>query len=174
MEVTRSELLKPDQRQVLVDNSYLIAESGLLRRYHNTSIALNKDFSKTCEELGHDNTIESALVRYQDALIAEAPFAFALDARKADQYSPEDLYDAACVRLIKVDTKTASEIRSSGLAIGLVGNVIDDDPLCFDFTEEDLALAVLRIKVQHRVGLTYVSYEQENELTWLLDAPLES
>ncbi|HSH55755.1 MAG TPA: hypothetical protein VK983_02945 [Candidatus Limnocylindrales bacterium] len=112
------------------------------------------------EEVGLDPYED--LQSYGAAISAEAPFAFGIDSRTHNVTG-----DAAALTMFKVDTRFGSEIESSSLAVGLVGEIGDEEPNNFVFTSSDIAFVLQCLKAQRNVCLTYVSFEQDDQVEWV-------
>jgi hypothetical protein len=134
------------QQAVLDENTRLALLSGLAIRYH-TALRGNAARAERVSKIPND----PAASRYarvaeltRRAVGAEVPMAFSLE--------PSNM--AVSVHAIKVDTNGA-EIPHTSVQIGLVGGLAGEGKASGSFSDEDLSLAVQRIRDQREAGLGY-------------------
>lgn len=175
-EKLRHELLTEQQLELLNENTRIAIDSGMMSSYQATMRQLYQEF-RTGVAAGVP-MYDAALVRkfqaaglplhdFRDmsrAIGAEAPYAFGLESRSALMQN-----DCASVSMLKVDTLTGSEVPDSRLSIGIVAADGSLYPTEHDFTAQDLAIAIDRVRLQYRHGLQYVMFDQEPDVRWLLE-----
>jgi hypothetical protein len=131
-------------KRAIVDmNTALALMSGLAIRYHDGLKRVERLASIPYDPAGP--ALQAQVPEMQRAVAAEVPMAFSLE--------PSNM--AVSVNAIKVDPNTGAEIPHSAVQVGLVGGLARDGQPSRDFTEEDLRLAVQRLREQKQAGLVY-------------------
>lgn len=141
-----SEILD-SQREVLDMNTILSTMSGLAVRYHREIDRVTRAFIRVSEfedELLAPGLSERAK-KYRLALTAEVPIAFSLE--------PSNM--AVSVKVNKINPEDGNIIDGSDYQVGLVGGLAGDGSPSKPFNEDDLQLAIERLREQKISGLVY-------------------
>ncbi|MGZ6004787.1 MAG: hypothetical protein ACXWLH_01405 [Candidatus Saccharimonadales bacterium] len=132
-----------EQQAVLHENTVISVLSGLAIRYHRTLEDHTERVARldaTIYDRVPDNSEE-----VQRTVTAEAPIAFSLE--------PGNM--SASVHVMKVNPETGFKLLGSEIQLGLIGGLSEGGRTNGEFTQEDLALAVERLKAQKQVGILY-------------------
>lgn len=125
-------------------NTVVSVMSGLAIRYHNSLSAEAKRWEQLAKNARDPGAIAGAY-RTFDALHAEAPISFSLE--------PSNM--AVSVKVNKVNPHGGELIEGSDIQVGLVGGLAGEGNPTTPFSDEDLQIAVERLREQKQVGLIY-------------------
>ncbi len=144
-----SEVIGFDERKraVVDESTALSLMSGLAIRYHG-ALRSNAYRWERLASIPYDPAepaLKPQVAQMQRAVTAEVPMAFSLE--------PSNM--AVSVNAIKIDPDTGAEVPYSAVQVGLVGGLARDGQPSGDFSDDDLDLAVQRLREQKQAGLTY-------------------
>jgi len=136
------------KRAVVDESTALSLMSGLAIRYHRAlehQLDEVERFALIANDPAAETLKSKILPQIRSAISAEAAIGFSL--------RPSNM--AVGVNVIKIDPNTGNEILFSDTQIGLMGGLAQDGQPSGEFNEDDLTLAVQRLREQKQAGLTY-------------------
>lgn len=135
------------QQAVLHENTVISVMSGLAVRYHDEFRRVTDAWTRVGQLEDYPLASEHAkrAEQYREALTAEVPLAFSLE--------PSNM--AVSVKVNKINPIDGQLMDGSDYQVGLVGGLAGDGRPSKPFTNEDLQLAVERLREQKQAGIVY-------------------